>query len=148
MRRILVLLVVGIPSIILASGMGVASAQPANPLDGWKYPESIQIAAGSGGGNFLVLATPDALDKVVAFYNQKVGKKLTSDIPGATLLRGGNGEVWMDQDDSVQPGPNAERRPVVVRIFVERAKDHYLTLVITHAKGEDQTHISLTYIPK
>ena len=95
-----------------------------------------------------MLATTDALDKVEAFYEKKTGEKLKPDQAGGRGIGGGAGEAHVFQDDSVQPGAKSEPRPVVVRILVNRTKGHDLTLVISRAKGEDHTHIALTYFPK
>jgi hypothetical protein len=153
MRRIVVLVAVCISPLVDATCVGLVTAQqPANSLAAWKYPGAAQLASGSGaGGHFMVLATADGLEKVAVFYDKKLGgKKLSApDRPGGSGLSGSDtGELGVFQDDSVQPGANAEARPVVVRIFVQRTKDHYLTFVLTRAKGEHQTHISLTRISK
>lgn len=155
MRRVLLLLSLGIVSLVAATWVGLALAQnqdSASRLGGWKYPGAKQLGSGSGaGGDFMVQATTDSIDKVKAFYGKKVGQKLSpdrTDPPGGMGLYGRDGELSVFQDDSVQPGPKAELRPVVVCIFVQRTKDHYLTLVITRAKGEDQTHISITSFTK
>jgi hypothetical protein len=130
----------------------VAAAQrdgAANPVDGWKYPGATLRAAGSGSkGGFMLLATTDPVDKVLAFYGKKVGAQLTEQPPGGTGLTGRDGEVSVFQDDSIQPGAKGELRPVAVHIVVQRTNDHYLALVISRAKGEDQTHISVTFISK
>jgi hypothetical protein len=129
MRRMLVVVAVGVSVLAAAAWVGVAVAQkedPANRLEGWKYPGATQLGAGGGAGaNHMVLTTSDELEKVAAFYGKKVGQKLSSDRsdrPGGTVLRGGDGEVSVFQDDSVQAGAKAELRPVVVRIFVQRTK--------------------------
>ena len=139
-----------------AAWSGAASAQkdaPAKAADAagfnrWKYPGAKELGGGQGaGGHHAVLITADGLDKVVAFYEKKTGEKLTPDAAGGHGIGGGPGEAHVFQDDSVQPGGKAER-PVVVRVLVQRAKGHDLTLVLSRAKGEDHTHIALTYFPK
>ena len=152
--------------VILGSGTGisVAVAEKDGPakagddkpgLEGWKYPGAKELASGAGsGGYYMVLATTDGLDKVLAFYGKKTGEKLTGDQPGGHGISGETGtgdkepEAHVFQDDSVQPGAKAELRPVVVRVLVQRTKAHDLTLVISKAQGEDYTHIALTYFPK
>jgi hypothetical protein len=148
----------------VGAGIGVAVAQKGalpkqagdkSGFEGWKYPGAKELASGQGaGGHQAVLATTDGLDKVVAFYEKKTGEKLTPDQPGGSGIGGENGvggkvvESRVFQDDSVQPGAQSEPRPVVVRILVQRAKGYDLTLVVRRAKGEEHTHVALTYFPK
>jgi len=151
-RRILLLLAVAIPSLAAAIWIGVALAQtegPAKALDGLKYPGATQLGSGGGPGRaFMVQATSDGLGKVLAFYGKKVGARLTPEHPGGMGFRSDEEKVSAFLDDSVQPGPKAQERPVAVHIAVQRTKDHFLTLVISRAKTEDQTHISLTYVTR
>jgi hypothetical protein len=123
-------------------------------FEGWKYPGAMELGSGQGAGGFhAMLATTDRLDKVEAFYEKKTGEKLKPAQPGGhgigseTGAGGKAAKVRVFQDDSIQPGAKAEARPVMVRILVQRAKDYDLTLVISQAKGEDHTHIALTYFP-
>ena len=145
-RRIPLLIAVGIT--LLTSGVARAQ-QGDNPLDAWKYPGATGIGAGRGGGaSHMLVATTDGIDKVTAFYGKKLGIKLTPDQPGGHGLYGKDGEVWVSQDDSIQPGANSPPRPVTVRIFVQRTPQYHLTLVISAGKEKGRTHISVTHIAK
>jgi hypothetical protein len=128
MRRVLALLAVGIPALAAVTWVGVALArQQDSPLEGWKYAEATQFCnAGGANGAFMVLATTDGMEKVVAFYEKKLGgKKLTADHAGGAAWRiGKEGDVEAFQDNSVQPGAKGEPRPVVVRILAERWGRH------------------------
>jgi hypothetical protein len=158
MRPIIVLLAAILLVVGAAAWNGYAIAQKDAPpkesvdkpgFERWKYPGAKELGSDQGAGGFhAMLATTDDLDKVVAFYEKKTGEKLKADQPGGHGIGGGEGESRAFQDDSVQPGVKAEQRPVVVRILVQRAKSYDLTLVITKAKGEDHTHVALTYFPK
>jgi hypothetical protein len=138
---------------VSANWAGIAVGEnddvPKVKFDGWKYTGATELGTGpvGPGGHYAVLATTDGLDKVVAFYEKKTGEKLTTDSPGGQASRGGAEEAWACLDDSVQPGVKHEMRLVTVRVFVQRKKEYYVTLVISRAKGEDHTHISLTYLP-
>jgi hypothetical protein len=134
-------------TLVLKEGTAKAAADKPD-FEGWKYPGAKNVGSGEGaGGHHAMLATTDGLDKVLAFYEKKVGEKLTPDAPGGSGIGGGDGKAEVFQDDSVQPGTK-EARPVVVRILVRRMKEYDLTLVISRAKGEDYTHVALTYFPK
>lgn len=155
-RQIIVLLAGLLLILGAVAWIGVAVAQkeakaggdkPA--FEGWKYPGAKELWSGQGAGGFYaILATTDGLDKVEAFYEKKTGEKLKPDQAGGHGIGGSAGEARVFQDDSIQPGVRAGPRPVVVRVLVQRAKGHDLTLVISRAKGEDHTHIALTYFPK
>ena len=157
MRKI-VLLLAGLLLILgRAAWIDVALAEKSEPskagsekadFEGWKYPGSKELGSGQGAGGFhAMLTTTDGLDKVESFYERKTGQKLKPDQAGGHGIGGGEGEAHVLQDDSIQPGVKGGPRPVVVRVFVQRAKGHNLTLVISRAKGEDDTHIALTYFP-
>jgi len=158
MRPITVLFAALLLALSAAAWIGVAVAQKDAPakaaadksgFEGWKYPGATELGSGQGAGGYhAMLATTDALDKVEAFYEKKTGEKLKPDQAGGSGIGGGAGEARVFQDDSVQPGAKSEPRPVVVRILVNRTKGHDLSLVISRAKGEDHTHIALTYFPK
>lgn len=118
-------------------------------FEDWKYPKAKELSSGQGaGGSHAVLTTTDDLDKVIAFYEKKTGQTLKVDQPGGQSISGGAGEARLFQDDSIQPGIKSEPRPVVVRILVQRATSYDLTLVISKAKGEDYTHIAMTYFSR
>ncbi len=103
-------------------------------LAAWKYPDS-QMPNGasmSDGGSpgiqavkcAAVLTTPDPIDKVIAFYAEKLGP--------------GEARSVAVQDDS-------KGRPVTLRIFVVNRADTSTTLAISRAEGEKETHIAWSH---
>ncbi len=103
-------------------------------LSDWKYPDSLMPngASMSDGGNprlqsvkcAAVLTTPDPIDKVIAFYAEKLGP--------------GEARSVAVQDDS-------KGRPVTLRIFVVNRADTSTTLAISRAEGEKETHIAWSH---
>jgi hypothetical protein len=103
-------------------------------LAAWKYPDT-QMPNGasmSDGGNpgvqsikcAAVLTTPDPIDKVIAFYTEKLGP--------------GEARSVAVQDDS-------KGRPVTLRVFVVNKADTSTTLAISRAEGEKETHIAWSH---
>jgi hypothetical protein len=158
MRRITTVIAVLLLMLGAVAWLGVAEAQKDTPteaaadkpdFEAWTYPGAKELGSGQGAGGFYaMLATTDGLNKVEAFYEKKTREKLKPDQAGGHGIGGGAGEARVFLDDSVQPGAKKAERPVVVRVLVQQTKTYDLTLVITRAKGEDYTHIALTYFPK
>lgn len=118
-------------------------------LSEWIYPDSKMLggATMSDGGNPLVpdvkcraiLATPDPIDKVIAFYLKKVETPPAAGGADAkTAVKEANAKAVVTQDDS-------DGRPVTLRIIVVNKADTTTTLVISRAKGETETHIAWSH---
>jgi hypothetical protein len=148
----------GVLTLALVAGIGAVLAQKGVPpktdaekaaYNAWKYPGAKERASGGiGNCEHALLTTNDDLDQVVAYYEKKTGQKLSPDAPGGSGGGSGpNDDLHVFHDDSVQPD-GTTARPVVVRVFTQRAKRYDVTLVISRAKGEEHTHVSLTYTQK
>jgi hypothetical protein len=155
------LLALGVPAAagLLATALLLRPAQAAPPaqislmqtLSAWRYPGSTQLrgASMSDGGNPLVqsikcqaiLTTADPIEKVVAFYQKKVGTPAVTGRPEEKgAVKGADARSVATQDDSAG-------RPVAVRVIVVNKADTSTTLVISRADAEKETHIAwLHYI--
>ena len=118
-------------------------------LSEWKYPGSNMLGGASmgDGGNPEVqsvkcranLTTPDPIEKVIAFYAEKLGPARRRPGAGDEVKDGGARSVSI-QDDS-------QRRPITLRVFAVNTADTSTTLVISRADNEKETHIAwLHYI--
>jgi hypothetical protein len=118
-------------------------------LSEWKYPDSNLLggATMSDGGNPLVpdvkcraiLATPDPIDKVIAFYSKKV--KTPPAAGGAdaqAAVKDADAKAVVTQDDS-------DGRPITLRVIVVTKADTTTTLVISRAREEKETHIAWSH---
>ncbi len=126
-------------AVLVAMVLNLAPAR-ATPGDGislmqtiseWKYPGSTMLggASMSDGGNpemadlkcQAVLTTPDSVEAVARFYNDKTQE--------------GHAQAVSTQDD-------AKGRPVDVRVISVHQADISTTLVISRGEGEKETHIA------
>jgi len=136
-------------------GVGRTPARAAPPegislmqtLSGWRYPgASMPVGARMGdGGNPLmpsvvcqaVLTTPDSIDKVIGFYENKTGV----DRPTG----GARGESKAPEAVVVSSQDDSRGRPVAIRILVVNGPGTSTTLVISRADGEKETHIAWSH---
>src|SRR4051794_22081034 len=134
MRTLRTILALGAPATaaVLMSALlySPARATPPGPggvslmetLSEWKYPGSRMLdgASMSDGGNPLlqsvkcraILTTPDPIEKVIAFYSEKVG---TPPAPGRQDARA---EVKDADAKSVSTQDDSQGRPVTIRVIV------------------------------
>jgi hypothetical protein len=70
---------------------------------------------------------------VVQHYERLIGGRLDIDTPGTSVMVGTNKFVIDDSKD----------RPVQVRVFVHYAEKHLVTVVVSRAKGEKETHVAI-----
>ena len=115
----------------------------------WNYPGSKLLDGANmrDGGNprvpsvlcRAVLTTPDAFEKVTAFYAEKVG---TSQPPGQKEAKAGAGEA---DGKSVSAQDDSGGRPVKLRVIVVNRADAATTLVISRAEAESETHIAWSH---
>ena len=150
MRTVTKPLALGLLSLTLAAACLVRAAAPVDPislmqtLSEWAYPGTMEPgvksrgASMSDGGNPLVrsvqceavLATPDPVEKVVAFYEAKFKP---GNPPGPKDAR-----ALSIQDDSAG-------RPLTLRVLVVNRAETSTTLVISRAEGEKETHIAWSH---
>jgi hypothetical protein len=131
-----------------------ANKEPAPPLEDWRYPgASDRGHEGSAGveengrlvvppTHIQVWATPDDLDKVVAFYGRKCGFEQTGGGAGSGS-RGRGDEIWVYFNPrTAQSGPSRET------YLRRRGPSYDLTVCVTRLRGEGPTRIALVYEPK
>lgn len=99
------------------------------------YPDAEKTGLFGGRIINLGMNTKDGFDKVIAFYEKATGEKLQVKTAGASSLRGED-RVLIDA---------SRHRTMQVRVFVHTAEKYFLTVVISRAKGEDFTHITLVF---
>jgi hypothetical protein len=114
-------------------------------LSEWKYPDAAMPSGASmsdAGAPGIpaarcqaVLTTPDSLDKVIAFYEEKMkaGGNTAADV--AEERKG-------PRDQSVTVLDDSRGRPVAVRVIAINRRDSSTTLVISRGNGERETHIA------
>jgi hypothetical protein len=116
-------------------------------LAAWQYPGTdIHGAQGSDGGYpgmpsvklKAVLTTPDPIEKVIAFYTEKLGTGEPGARAEASEVKQGEAKAVSVQDDS-------RGRPVTLRVFAVHKADSSTTLVISRAEGEKATHIAWSH---
>jgi hypothetical protein len=156
MRLLTVIAVVGLSIVGFATVR--AGAPPADaPSQGgvtllgtlaeWQYPGSKMPggATMSDGGVPLVqsvkfqaiLTTADPVEKVIAFYAEKLGTP-RSPGPEDARAKGADAKSVSTQDDS-------RGRPVALRVIVVNKAESSTTLVISRAEGEEETHIAWSH---
>lgn len=86
--------------------------------------------------NKALLTTPDAVEKVVAFYLQK----LNVDNKGKNLDEKPGERITTKQSVSVQD--NSAGRPLTLYIIAITEKGSSTTLVVSRCEGEEATHIA------
>jgi hypothetical protein len=118
----------------------------------WQYPGSRQFAQGwNVNSRHLRLGTPDDLEKVSKWYEQKSGARLRAPTLGAHGA-GTIGDVSYDYQDDSTETPDGEgkkvSRPVAVRLLVLHNRRIDLIAVVSRAQGEQETHVVLTRIER
>jgi hypothetical protein len=118
-------------------------------LSQWKYPGSNILggATMSDGGNPLVqsvrctavLTSPDPVEKVIAFYSEKVR---VGELPGPQVAKA---DAKKDEARAVSVQDDSRGRPVTLRVIVVNRVDTATTLVISRAEGEKETHIAWSH---
>jgi len=158
MRRLTVL---AIPSALLAlfitsplSGQGRADfgPQPFNlqrAVSEWQYPASrVQTSSGGGGSNpsgwvkkyQAIMITPDPIEKVVKFYEAKVGETAPD---GGQIAKASARDA---ETSAVSTQDDSQGRPVSLRVIVAHRANETTTLVISRAEGEKETHIAWSHV--
>lgn len=129
--------------------------------DEWKYPDisyEFSTATGAsghiGGESFrpqtcFVGATKDDFEKVVKYYAEKCGPDQSETEIGGGTDTGIHGRVQSCRylDDSARPfdGNRQEVRPVKLKMFALQSKEFNLTVTLSRAEGEAETHIVIVH---
>ncbi len=153
MRRWLTIGVLSLIAMVVASASAdeppTATAKAASA---WEYPGGKNSMSSEVGPLYnSVRTTTDDLASVVAHYDKKLGTRIAVDKPEAGAAEGGSGKQTAVYQDSLQPSGDAKKpqaRDVTVLLASQNTRAYCLTLVISRAKGENHTHIALTYVSK
>jgi hypothetical protein len=117
----------------------------------WRYPGARQFGGVQAGpAHLTVYSTADGLDKVAAWYTERVGQTIE---PDKATGPGGGGEqpgvVSASCNDSFGPdiGPNGRYPPRAVKIGVgvRTSPASTVTVAINRLEGESQTHIVVSF---
>jgi len=137
---------------------------PAPAWEEWQYPKADCIGSGHdqdltmGGklvrpaGHYAVLVTPDAFEDVARFYAEKTGFDDPASVARSHAAISSQGTIQGESshllDDSDSAADLAKARPVRAKCLVRRCPSYDLTVFLTRAEGETNTHIVLVYQPK
>jgi hypothetical protein len=131
----------------------------------WKYPGSRELASSQGGGiqvmetslpqhYCLAMATRDDFEKVLGFYADKTGIANLATVGGGGSRvhfdsAGTDIEDWFAIDDSLPANrSDSAKRPVKTKVFAKRTLAADVTMFISRATDEQDTHIILAYYPR
>jgi hypothetical protein len=116
----------------------------------WEYTPPKEHQTFQGGRLYVSRAwTKDDLTKVVEFYNKKLTNKALSIGKGDASVAGDKEKGTGTVDDSRQlDADGAPARPVTIAVATEYTKSYSVTVVISRAKGEDYTHIVVSFVSK
>jgi hypothetical protein len=148
MRVVAISLVVG-PATARAGEQTRGDVTLLGTLAAWQYPGSklLDGATMSDGGNRLIqsvkcqaiLTTPDPVEKVVAFYSEKLG------IPRDPGPQAAGLDSQVSDAKSVSVQDDSRGRPVSIRVITVHRAETSTTLVISRAAGEEETHIAWSH---
>jgi hypothetical protein len=124
----------------------------AKAASAWEYPRAKNSLSSEVGPLYnSVQTTTDDLASVAAYYERKLGTKIAVDKPTVGAAKGGSGKQTAVLQDSLQPSEGAKKpraRDVTLLLASQNTNAYCLTLIISRAKEEKQTHIALTYVSK
>ncbi len=119
----------------------------------WQYPGSMNLSGGGGGGGnsleseakaYACAVTKDDFDKVTAYYQKKMGIRPQgiggNAVVGEAIVRPGDG-AHMILEDSLD-------RPMKLMVLNRHWQGKSVSVVITRANGESETHIAFSYYEK
>lgn len=144
----------------VAATAKAAATKPARWED-WKYPRmNHQFHSTTGGGghvaghvfrpqNCLVGASADSFDQVVAHYAELCGPEGSLAEVKGDLDSGVDARIrhCRHLDDSKRPGAGGmlSPRPVRVRTFAVQTPDYAVTVTVSRADDEKETHVILVH---
>ncbi|MFL5341420.1 MAG: hypothetical protein ACJ8F7_14845 [Gemmataceae bacterium] len=143
-----------------AAACDVAAAEKPANWDDWKYPNiSRQFTTSTHGGGHLagrafrpqscmVAATSDDFGKVVQHYAAKCGpEESRMNFGGVGLQLSGSMTNCRHLDDSARPSAGGENppRPVSLKAFALQTGEFALTVIVSRAEGEKETHVILVH---
>lgn len=103
-------------------------------------------------GRYAVLVTPDPFESVARFYAEKAGFEAPDDIAKRNSAVSTEGNIQGESnhllDDFHDSTDYQSLRPVRVKCLLRRSPSYDLTVVISRANEEKNTHIALFYDPR
>jgi hypothetical protein len=128
----------------------------------WLYPRATEVGSGETEGKMYqsFLMTKDELETVLKFYEKKSGQLLrlkkeetkTGVYLAGTEVKDGESVATILADDSGQPPDprkqGAPPRGVVIRLLTQNRGKYFVSIMISHADGEKETHVVVTYLKK
>ena len=136
----------------------------APPWREWQYPRARILGTRTGvsvriseelvrpAGHYAVLVTPDGFEQVARFYAAIAHFENPDEVASSRAAMSsreslhGESNHWLD--DCSAAGDPSQLRPLLAKCLVRRCPSYDLTIFITRADGEPQTHITLLYDPK
>jgi hypothetical protein len=136
---------------------------PSPPWSEWHYPKAkVKGTAESAavrvsgklvrpGGHYAVLVTADDFETVARFYAGKLKFADSEGIVKSQLAFSSEGNIQGESshvlDDYRDVGETQKARPVRTKCLVRRSPSYDLTVFLTRAETETETHILLLYDP-
>ncbi len=114
------------------------------------YPDAAsKLSTKAGPIRQTTLTTADGFDRVLRWYGRKLGATWPEPaVSNGAAVQPAPGRWTVLAHDSTQKARGARPRPVRVSTLVRDAKGYCLTLAVTRADGEDETHIIVTYVAR
>lgn len=137
---------------------------PAPPGKDWYYPgakvsgtaESAAVTVSRElvhpGGHFVVLVTSDDFETVAKYYTSRMQFTDPDAIAKSQLAFSSEGNVQGESshvlDDFRDPSETQTQRSIRTKCLLRRSPSYNLTVFLSRAENEPQTHIILLYDPK
>ncbi len=149
---------VGAAPALAANGDAPPKSELAKEEADWHYPDAQVVGTGESNGKLYqaILMTKDDLEKVLGFYEKKSGQLLilkkeetkTGIYLTGTDVNNGEGVATILADDSGRPPDprkqGAPPRGVIIRLLTQDANKHFVSVMVSHADGEKETHVVIT----
>jgi len=115
----------------------------------WEYPGAKKHASHAGGVLYMSLSTTEHdLAKVAKHYGKKLAMEIALKHPGSGI-RGGDEEATGALNDSFQQrSTDIPPRAVQMAVATQKTKDYVVTVILSQAKGEEHTHIVVSFTRK
>jgi hypothetical protein len=128
----------------------------------WHYPDAQVVGTGETNGKMhqAILMTKDDLEKVLGFYEKMSGQKLILKkeetktgiyLTGVDAKDGESVATMLADDSGRPPDPRKQGAPprgVIIRLLTQDANKHFVSVMVSHADGEKETHVVVTYLKK
>jgi hypothetical protein len=115
----------------------------------WEYPGAKKHTSHAGGALYMSLSTTEHdLAKVAKHYGKKFAMEFAVKHP-ASGIRGGDEEATGALNDSFQQRSTDNLpRAVQMAVATQKTKEYVVTVILSQAKGEEHTHIVVSFTRK